>query len=110
MRLSSITSAGSVFRLSTVTLKVPPLRERSADMMMPADHFLQTYAGKRAVPPPASAANARNLHWLSISRKRFRELEGEMARLVAMCPREKRFLQVRSTTASPAASRLPERR
>jgi len=64
------------FRLSTVTLKVPPLRERRTDVVMLADHFLRAYAGRRAVLPPR----------LSNESTQFRELEGEMARLAAMCP------------------------
>src|SRR4029077_4359449 len=40
------------FRLTTVPLKVPPLRERKADLLLLADHFLRTYAGKRAWAAP----------------------------------------------------------
>jgi transcriptional regulator with GAF, ATPase, and Fis domain len=74
------------FRLSTVTLKIPPLRERRADVVMLADHFLRTYAGKRGVPPPR-LSNAATQSLLAYHFPgNVRELEGEMARLIAMCP------------------------
>jgi transcriptional regulator with GAF, ATPase, and Fis domain len=74
------------FRLSAVTLKVPPLRERRADMVMLADHFLRTYAGKRARPAPRLSSECTQLLLAYPFPGNVRELEGEMARLVAMCP------------------------
>ena len=58
------------FRLSTVTLKVPPLRERKADIVLLADHFLRSYAGKRARrgPTPQQRIHTSALG-LSLSRK-----------------------------------------
>ena len=73
------------FRLSTVTLKVPPLRERRADMVMLADHFLRTYAGKRGLPPPRLSDECTQVLLAYPFPGNVRELEGEMARLVAMC-------------------------
>jgi len=48
------------FRVSTIRVKVPPLRERPDDVAPLAEHFLQTYAGKyqkriRAISPAAFA-------------------------------------------------------
>src|SRR6266852_3492067 len=74
------------FRLSTVTLKVPPLRERKADMVMLADHFLRAYAGRRAVLPPRLSNESTQLLLAYHFPGNVRELEGEMARLAAMCP------------------------
>jgi len=74
------------FRLTTVTLKVPPLRERRADMVMLADHFLRNYAGKRARPAPRLSSECTQLLFAYHFPGNVRELEGEMARLVAMCP------------------------
>ncbi|HEX8720330.1 MAG TPA: sigma-54 dependent transcriptional regulator [Pyrinomonadaceae bacterium] len=52
------------FRVSTVRVKVPPLRERPDDVAPLAERFLQTYAGKyqkpiRAVSPAAFALLSR---------------------------------------------------
>jgi transcriptional regulator with GAF, ATPase, and Fis domain len=74
------------FRLSTVTLKVPPLRERKADVVMLADHFLQIGAGKRALPAPRLSNECIELLLAYPFPGNVRELQGEMARLVAMCP------------------------
>lgn len=73
------------FRLSTVTLKIPPLRERRADIVMLADHFLRTYAGKRGLPPPRLSDECTQMLLAYHFPGNVRELEGEMARLVAMC-------------------------
>ena len=74
------------FRLSTVTLKVPPLRERKADVVMLADHFLRSYAGKRARPAPRLSSECAHMLLAYPFPGNVRELEGEMSRLVAMCP------------------------
>lgn len=76
------------FRLSTVTLKVPPLRERRADVVMLADHFLRAYAGKCARLAPRLSSGCTQLLLAYHFPGNVRELEGEMARLVAMCPPE----------------------
>jgi DNA-binding NtrC family response regulator len=52
------------FRVSTIRVKVPPLRERPDDVAPLAERFLQTYAGKyhkpiRAISPAAFALLAR---------------------------------------------------
>ena len=73
------------FRLSTVTLKVPALRERKADVVMLADHFLRIYAAKRALPAPRLSGECIQLLSTYQFPGNVRELEGEMARLVAMC-------------------------
>jgi transcriptional regulator with GAF, ATPase, and Fis domain len=74
------------FRLSTVTLKVPPLRERKADVVLLADHFLRSYAGKRARPAPRLSSECAHVLLAYLFPGNVRELEGEMSRLVAMCP------------------------
>jgi transcriptional regulator with GAF, ATPase, and Fis domain len=73
------------FRLSTVTLKVPPLRDRRVDVMLLADHFLQSYAGKRARPAPRLSSECAEVLLAYPFPGNVRELEGEMSRLVAMC-------------------------
>ncbi len=74
------------FRLSPVTLKIPTLRERRADVVMLSDHFLRAYAGRRALPVPRLSYECTQLLLAYHFPGNVRELEGEMARLVAMCP------------------------
>jgi len=74
------------FRLSSVTLRVPPLRERKADVVLLADHFLRSYAGKRARPAPRLSSKCAHALLSYPFPGNVRELEGEMSRLVAMCP------------------------
>jgi transcriptional regulator with GAF, ATPase, and Fis domain len=73
------------YRLSPVTLKIPPLRERKADVVMLADHFLRAYARRRALPAPRLSNECTQLLLSYPFPGNVRELEGEMSRLVAMC-------------------------
>lgn len=74
------------FRLSATTLKIPPLRERPHDVHLLADHFLRASAARygREAPRLSSAG----LEALSAYHfpGNVRELESEMARLVAVTP------------------------
>jgi transcriptional regulator with GAF, ATPase, and Fis domain len=74
------------FRLSPITLKVPPLRARPHDLHLLAEHFLGVYARRFGLEAPRLSESA----YETLLRYRFpgnvRELEGEMARLVAVCP------------------------
>jgi transcriptional regulator with PAS, ATPase and Fis domain len=74
------------YRLSPVTVKIPPLRERKADVVMLSDHFLRAYAGRRALPAPRLSNECTQLLLFYPFPGNVRELEGEMSRLVAMCP------------------------
>jgi transcriptional regulator with GAF, ATPase, and Fis domain len=74
------------FRLAAVTLKIPPLRERAADLMMLADHFLRAYAGRWGRPGPRLSAESAQVLLAYPFPGNVRELEGEMSKLVAMCP------------------------
>jgi transcriptional regulator with PAS, ATPase and Fis domain len=53
---------------------------------MLADHFLRNYAGKRARPAPRLSSECTQLLLAYHFPGNVRELEGEMARLVAMSP------------------------
>jgi DNA-binding NtrC family response regulator len=54
--------ADLLYRLNTVVLRVPPLRERREDILTIADHYLAHYAAQYARPVrPLSAAAAREL-------------------------------------------------
>jgi DNA-binding NtrC family response regulator len=67
-------------------VKIPPLRERKADVVMLSDHFLRAYAGRRALPAPRLSNECTQLLLSYPFPGNVRELEGEMSRLVAMCP------------------------
>jgi transcriptional regulator with GAF, ATPase, and Fis domain len=73
------------FRLSSVTLKIPPLRDRPADIVMLVDHFLREYSGRWARGAPRVGQDCLEVLLAYSFPGNVRELEGEMARLVAMC-------------------------
>jgi transcriptional regulator with GAF, ATPase, and Fis domain len=74
------------FRLSPVVLKVPPLRARTQDIRLLAEYFLRTYSRRYCREAPRLSDQV----FEALSAYDFpgnvRELEGEMARLVALCP------------------------
>jgi Nif-specific regulatory protein len=78
------------FRLSVVTLELPPLRERGEDVLVLAEHFLSQFAAKarRSVPQLTPAARQRLLahRWPG----NVRELRNLMERLVYLTPAEQR--------------------
>src|SRR4029079_11699054 len=41
------------YRISTITIHVPPLRERMEDIQLLTDHFLSEYSDKYDLPTPA---------------------------------------------------------
>jgi transcriptional regulator with GAF, ATPase, and Fis domain len=72
------------FRLAAMPVKLPPLRERPHDIHLLADHFLRSYAARYGNPGPQLSAEC----LAALSAYSFpgnvRELESEMARLVAV--------------------------
>ncbi len=72
------------FRLSPITIKVPPLRSRPHDLHLLAEHFLQVYARRFARSAPRLSDEALALLTSYTFPGNVRELEGEMARLVAV--------------------------
>jgi len=73
-----------LFRLNVVNLKIPPLRERPADVIELAQHFVARYAAANGVPARPLSHEAR--HALSIARwpGNVRELENCMHRAVLL--------------------------
>jgi len=73
-----------LFRLNVVNLKIPPLRERPADLLELAQHFAKLYAQANGVPPrPLSAEAKRELaanRWPG----NVRELENTIHRAVLL--------------------------
>lgn len=72
------------FRLSAVTLRIPSLRERPHDIGLLADHFLKSYAIRYGRVAPRLSEDCVAALSSSVFRGNVRELEGEMARLVAV--------------------------
>src|SRR5271170_383088 len=72
------------FRLNVVTINMPPLRERPADIVPLAEHFADKYAVANGLPKRAISAQGLGLlqvhHW----RGNVRELENTMHRAVLL--------------------------
>ncbi|MCW5750605.1 MAG: sigma-54-dependent Fis family transcriptional regulator [Alphaproteobacteria bacterium] len=73
-----------LFRLNVLNLKVPPLRQRPADIEVLAEHFARKYASANGLPPrPISAealAELKRAPW----KGNVRELENTMHRAVLL--------------------------
>ena len=82
------------FRLSTVVINVPPLRERKTDVIVLVDHFLKTFSAKRALPEVRLSDECKQVLLNYEFPGNVRELEGEIARLVAICHPGEEFRQV----------------
>jgi DNA-binding NtrC family response regulator len=72
------------YRISTITIEVPPLRERQEDIQLLADHFLKTFAEKYSRPiqgySQAATSVMYNYHWPG----NVRELESAIERAVLL--------------------------
>jgi len=72
------------YRISTITIEVPPLRERPDDIQLLADHFLKTFAEKYKKPVHAFSQPAisvmYNYHWPG----NVRELESAVERAILL--------------------------
>jgi two-component system response regulator FlrC len=72
------------FRLNVVTLELPALRNRPADIPVLAEHFIKKYAAANAVSPPTLSAGAAAILMAHSWRGNVRELENTMHRAVLM--------------------------
>jgi transcriptional regulator with GAF, ATPase, and Fis domain len=72
------------YRLKGVVLEIPPLRERSEDILPLAEHFLEHHARQASRTPPRLARSARVRLLRHVWLGNVRELENEMRRLVAL--------------------------
>jgi DNA-binding NtrC family response regulator len=72
------------FRLSVLTISVPPLRERGDDILLLARHFAGKFAGELGKKPPQISDNAlevlKNYSWPG----NIREMENLIQRMVVM--------------------------
>jgi two-component system, response regulator FlrC len=73
-----------LFRLNVVNLKIPPLRERPADVLELADYFVKKYAAANGVPVRPLSADARRTLTINYWPGNVRELENTMHRAVLM--------------------------
>ncbi len=72
------------YRLNVVALKLPPLRERPADILELAAHFAKKYAAVNGVPVRALSVEARALVLKNPWRGNVRELENTLHRAVLL--------------------------
>jgi DNA-binding NtrC family response regulator len=72
------------FRLSAITLRLPPLRKRPHDIRLLAEHFLRAAAARYGRPTPLLTENCLSALTSYAFPGNVRELESEMGRLVAL--------------------------
>ena len=76
-----------IYRINTVELMMPPLRDRGTDVLLLTDHFLKIYATKYLKPKPELTSKAKD----KINRYPFpgnvRELQYAMERAIIMADR-----------------------
>jgi transcriptional regulator with GAF, ATPase, and Fis domain len=72
------------FRLSAITLRLPPLRDRPHDIRLLAEHFIRTAAARYGRPTPRLAEDCLAALTTYSFPGNVRELESEMARLAAL--------------------------
>ncbi len=77
-----------LFRLNVVNLKIPPLRERPADVLELARHFIAKYADANGVPARPLSAEARRALVLNRWPGNVRELENTLHRAVLLASGE----------------------
>jgi two-component system, response regulator FlrC len=73
-----------LFRLNVVNLKIPPLRERPADVLELAQHFIKKYSDANGVPARPLSAEARRALVLNRWPGNVRELENTLHRAVLL--------------------------
>jgi DNA-binding NtrC family response regulator len=72
------------FRLSPVTLRLPPLRDRPHDIRLLAERFVRTAAARYGRPVPCLTDECLSTLMAYSFPGNVRELEGEMSRLAAL--------------------------
>jgi two-component system response regulator PilR (NtrC family) len=72
------------YRLNVMSIPVPPLRERTEDIPLIAEHFLKQYSGQMNKPVHTISAEAMNLLQGHPWRGNVRELQNAIERAVAL--------------------------
>jgi DNA-binding NtrC family response regulator len=99
------------FRLNVLTLHIPPLRERPADILPLAEHFAGRYARANGLPPRALSTTARQALSAHSWPGNVRELENCMHRAVLLAdgaeigPEAIEILRTRPTDSAEADQR-----
>src|SRR5579864_1047857 len=88
-----------LYRLNVVNLRLPPLRERPADIIELAQHFAKKYADANGVPVRPLSADARRVLATNRWQGNVRELENTIHRAV---------LLAQGPEIAPEAIRLPD--
>mgnify|MGYP001382762733 FL=1 len=73
-----------LYRLNVVTLRIPPLRERTADILELAGHFARRYAAANGLPERPLSIAAKKALLAAPWRGNVRELENTLHRAVIM--------------------------
>jgi len=73
-----------LYRLNVIPIQVPPLRDRHGDVVLLAEHFLDSYAGRHERPAPRLQPAARKLLEAYAWPGNIRELKNLAERLVIM--------------------------
>ncbi len=76
------------YRLNVIPIKVPPLRERSGDIMLLAEHFLDVFAKENRKPGLSLGAEAKRLIGSQRWPGNVRELQNTMERAVLLATGE----------------------
>ncbi|MEC9346288.1 MAG: sigma-54 dependent transcriptional regulator [Pseudomonadota bacterium] len=77
-----------LYRLNVVNLALPPLRERTEDIPLLADHFVQKYAAVNGIPPRPLSPEAQRVLRGHAWHGNVRELENTMHRAVLLATGE----------------------
>ena len=72
------------YRLNVVNLRIPPLRERTSDILELASHFARRYGEANGLPPRALSHEAKRVLLACPWRGNVRELENTMHRAVLL--------------------------
>jgi transcriptional regulator with GAF, ATPase, and Fis domain len=101
------------FRLSAITLRLPPLRDRPHDIRLLAEHFVRAAAARYGRPVPHLMEDCLSALTAYSFPGNVRELESEMARLVALssanvpCGADLLSDRIRNRGNSPSAISSP---
>ena len=77
-----------LYRLNVVNLRVPALRDRPADIVTLANHFVDKYVQANGLPPKALSPSAKNTITDHYWKGNVRELENTMHRAVLLAPED----------------------